>query len=200
MNTVCTAGYSCPQLLTRRHIFNILTGSVNLIRCNDAREAVQQKQAAVFLNCETDPGSAESEFSLLQENNCTIIVYTDRPLNGLLVHRFRSWSRCSLVICPEERELEDFRTAFQNGKTYHTVEAQKTPPPSVPLPGYGFEELSEHQQTAVFCILRGDNLKTTAGTLGTSLKSANNILRRVRELFGNSQSNEEFIENFSWAF
>ena len=195
MKKISTAGYTAPQLFTRRAVFSLLTGTARFTLCKNAGEAVREEHDAVFLNCDTNPGFAEHEFTVLQEHKSTVLVYADSPLNGLLVRRFMEYGRCSLIVCPGEPEIEDFRRAFLDGNMYHTVAARGTPPPSVPLPGYGFELLTGQQQELLFSLLRGDPLKVTAEKLGTSLKSASNAVARIRELFGNSGTNEELIEN-----
>jgi len=195
MKRIIAAGYTAPQILTRRAIFSLLTGTPHFTQCLNAAEAVTAEHDAVFLNCDTNPGLAEQEFTVLEEHKSVVLVYADSPLNGLLTSRFMKYSRCSLIICPGEAEIEDFRRTFLVGKMYHTVAARSSPPPSVPLPGYGFEQLTGQQQELLFSILRGDPLKVTADKLGTSLKSASNAVARIRKLFGNCSSNEELIEN-----
>ena len=195
MKMISTADYTAPQLLTRHAVFSLLTGTPHFTRCANASEAVTTEYDAVFLNCDTNPGAAEQEFTVLEEHKSTILVYADSPLNGLLTCRFKRYSRCSLIICPAELEIEDFRRAFLNGQMYHTVAARSSPTPSVPLPGYGFEQLTGQQQVLLFSILRGEPLKVTADKLGISLKSASNTAARIRKLFGNCNSNEELIEN-----
>lgn len=192
MKKVCTYLYSKYELQTRKKLFRELTGAAAVL-CTELSECMQFE--AVFLNFEHNRFSASEVFSEFKKQNVHCIVYSDRKLHPIIVQELMQYEKCSLIICPEEFELESIRRAYEKGERYLTMEAERNRGMPIPCAENGYMNISGMQQTALYYILCGVSYKQIALETGTTEQSVAIMMRRLRKLFGDCPSNEKMIEH-----
>lgn len=194
MRKVTTAHYSQYELFTRQGLFSKLTGALRFPPF-DGGEC-----DAVLLNFETDRFSASETFSELKKNGLHVIVYTDRFMNPVIKKHLMDYDRCSLIIRPEEYEVEKARQEFEKNCIYRTIAANKNKELSVPMADGFVEKLTTLQTGVLYCLLCGMSQKVIADEMGTTRETVTNVIYRLKKIFGGCLSTTELIANVSVAF
>lgn len=194
MRKVTTAHYSQYELFTRQGLFSKLTGALRFPQF-DGGEC-----DAVLLNFETDRFSASETFSELKKNGLHVIVYTDRFMSPIIKKQLMDYDRCSLIIRPEEYEVEKARQEFEKNGIYRTIAANEKKELSVPMADGSVEKLTTLQTGILYCLLCGMNQKEMADEVGTTRETVTNVIYRLKKIFGGCLSTTELIANVSVAF
>ena len=104
IKSVCSVGYSAAQLFTRSAVFALLTGGKKIVPYESAGDVPSGMYDIALFNAQTGIAEAGISFGELQKKKCMPVVYSDEPLNRLLLQMFASDDRCSIVMCIGSRE------------------------------------------------------------------------------------------------
>ena len=194
MNKIMTSLYSRYELFTRHGIFSRLTGALRFPQF-DGGEC-----DAVLLNFEADRFSASEIFRELEKNGLHVIIYTDRYMNPVIKKRLMCYNRCSLIIRPEEYEVEKARQEFEKNCIYRTIAANKNKELSVSMADGSAEKLTTLQTGVLYGLLCGMSQKEMADEVGTTRETVTQVISRLKKIFGGCHSTQELIANVSVAF
>src|SRR5574344_152646 len=196
--SICTVGYTEPQLFTRSHVFFELTGVRRCRGFSCAAEVPGGAYEYALLNFESDPCRGVVELSALCSKCRSVIVYVDSPLKALYVQVFKRYENCSLVVCPRIPEVEECRAALERKGTFRTVVARECLEQQLPRTVRSVGQFTGQQLLALFCMLKKMSMKETAEVLQTTEKSARQTVEKLRKVIGGECELYETLELFSW--
>jgi len=182
--SICTVGYTEPQLFTRSHVFFELTGVRRCTGFSCADEVPGGVYEYALLNFESDPCRGVVELSALCRKCRSVIIYTDSPLRALYVQVLKRYENCSLVVCPRSAEVEECRAALEKKGTFRSVLARQCLAQLLPHTVRAIGQFTGQQLLALFCMLRKMSMKETAEVLGTTEKSARQTVEKLRKAIG----------------
>lgn len=194
MKKIMTSLYSQYELFTRQALFSKLTGALHFPPFDGGA------CDAVLLNFETDRFSASETFSDLKKSGLHIIVYTDRYLSPVIKNHLMNYERCSLIIRPEEYEVEKARQQFEKNGIYHTIAAKENKGLKIPLADGTKLPLTSLQLSVLYSLICGMSQKQIAMETGTTRDTVTQVVSRLKEIFGGCRSIPELIAYASVAF
>lgn len=196
--SICTVGYTKPQLFTRSQVFFELTGVRRCAGFSCVAEVPGGAYEYALLNFESDPCGGVAELSALCSKCRSVVIYTDSPLKALYVQVFKQYDNCSLVICPRSREIEECRAALERKQTFFTVAARKCLEEQLPHSMKAMGRFTRQQLLALFCMLKKMAMKETAEVLETTEKSARQTVEKMKKAIGGDYEFYEVLEMYSW--
>ena len=129
-----------------------------------------------------------------------MIVYTDRFMSPVIKKQLMDYDRCSLIIRPEEYEVEKARQEFEKNCIYRTIAAKENKELSVPMADGSAEKLTTLQTGVLYCLLCGMSQKEMADEVGTTRETVTQVISRLKKIFGGCHSTQELIANVNVAF
>ena len=192
MKKVMSSHYSRFELMTRQNVFSRLTGALRFPQF-DGGEC-----DAVLLNFEADRFSASEAFFELEQKGIPVIIYTDRHMNPVIKKRLMYYDRCSMIVCPEEYELEHARIQFDKNCTYRTIASGQDK--ALTMADGSCVPLTVLQIHVLYCLMCGMNQKAIALETGTTRATVTQVIARLKEMFGGCRSTEQLLEYVSVAF
>lgn len=191
MNNFKTCLYSNSQVLTRKHVFFCLTGQKNFEPYKD------ENDTNVFLNFNDDPCRAADIFTRLSERKVPVIVYSDVPLNPVIQSYIAENEQCSMIICPDEYELEKASDSIRKGKTYRSAASLKAKYIEVPCGSKSSIKLTDIQKAVLYNLVCGVPNKVMASNLNLTEKYISKTISRLKEIFGGCETTAQLIANVS---
>lgn len=191
MNKFKTCLYSKSQVLTRKHVFFCLTGQKNFEPYKD------EDDSYVFLNFNDDLCRAADMFTTLWERKVPVIVYSDVPINPVIQSYLAENEKCSMIICPDEYELEKASECIQKGQTYRSSTVVKTKHIEVPCGVKSAIRLTDIQKAVLYNLICGVPNKVMAINLNLTEKYISKTITRLKEIFGGCESTAQLVANAS---
>ncbi len=191
MSKFKTCLYSNSQVLTRKHVFFSLTGQKTFEPYKD------EKDTPVFLNFNDDLYRAANMFTTLSDKKVPVIVYSDVPVNPVIQSFIAENDQCSMIICPDEYELEKASDCIRSGKTYRSACSLQNKHIEVPCGAKNGIKLTDIQKAVLFNLVCGVPNKTMAYNLHLTEKYISKTITRLKEIFGGCESTAQLVANAS---
>lgn len=198
IKSVCSVGYSAAQLFTRSAVFALLTGGKKIVPYESAGDVPSDMYDIALFNAQTGIAEAGISFGELQKKKCMPVVYSDEPLNRLLLQMFASDDRCSIVMCIGSREAEECRACLERAQPYRSVAAQNGLNKTLPRIKADIKSFTRQQLLSLFCVLQCLTVKEAAAVLETSEKSARTLMQKVRHSFDSDGTDMGLVQSLSW--
>ena len=173
-------GYSASELFTRSYIFYLITGCKNIQICKTEQEVSSAKAEVVFFNCEKPVFFVGDAFSKISRCKAQIVVYTDSPINRVLAGLLKECSKCSLLICPDEIEIEECRKALQSKTPYTSRMAEDIFNAIKKQKATWLNDISVMQREAIFYKMQGLSGREIADKIGTTEGTVRVMFNRLR--------------------
>lgn len=191
MSNFKTCLYSNSQVLTRKHVFFCLTGQKNFEPYKD------EEDTPVFLNFNDDPCRAADMFTTLSERKVPVIVYSDVPVNPIIQSFIAENDKCSMIICPDEYEIEKASDCIRKGQTYRSAASVKAKYIEVPCGAKNGIKLTDIQKAVLYNLVCGVPNKVMASNLKLTEKYISKTIIRLKEIFGGCETTSQLLANVS---